>query len=508
MNIGSYLALNARRHPEKMALTFNERQYSYEQFNKKVNQFANGLLKLGLKKGEKIALMLKNSDYFAISYFAAAKIGAVIVPVNFRLVTREVCYILDQSDSVIVVCDEELDQLVFEAKQKVSSIRQVITVLNPIVQEHLPFNDVLSLNENEPGVEVKGSDDLHIMYTSGTTGQPKGAVFDHERVVKIVIGVTGMLGLQPQDKFLHVAPLFHIAQLCIFLIPGFFLGTSHVIHQEFNPVEVAKSIEKERITLFFGVPTMYNYLLQVSDVKKYDFSSVKRCGYGAAPMAPELVKQSMDLFQTDQFYNLCGLTEGGPSGIYLTPEDHKIKLGKSGKNPLLFTEVKIVDEDGKDVPPGIVGEMILRGETIMKEYYKKPKETEKTFRNEWLYTGDLAVKDEDGYITLVDRSKDMVISGGENVYSIEVENVLYEHPDIQEVAVIGTPDPEWGEVVTSVIVSKLGKTISEKEIESFCRSRLAGYKIPRKVIFVDELPRNTSGKIQKYKLREQFRVKA
>lgn len=508
MNIGSYLALNARRHPEKMALTYNERQYSYEQFNKKVNQFANGLLQLGINKGEKIALMLKNSDYFAISYFAAAKIGAVIVPVNFRLVAREVHYILDQSDSVIVVCDEEYDHLISEAKQGISFIRHVITVLNPIVQGHIPFNQVLSSIDDEPDVEVKGSDDLHIMYTSGTTGQPKGAVFDHERVVKIVIGVTGMLGLQPQDKFLHVAPLFHIAQLCIFLIPGFFLGTSHVIHQEFNPIEVAKTIEKERITLFFGVPTMYNYLLQIPDVKTYDFSSVKRCGYGAAPMAPELVKQSMELFQTDQFYNLCGLTEGGPSGIYLTPEEHRIKMGKSGKYPLLFTEVKVVDEEGKEVPTGVVGEMILRGETIMKEYYKKPKETEKTLRDGWLYTGDLAVKDEDGYMTLVDRNKDMVISGGENVYSIEVENTLYEHPDILEVAVIGTPDPKWGEVVTSVIVTKLGKAISEKEIESFCRSRLAGYKIPRKVIFVDELPRNASGKIQKFKLREQFKVEA
>ncbi|WP_216829555.1 class I adenylate-forming enzyme family protein [Alkalihalobacterium elongatum] len=504
MNITSSLALNARRHPEKIAVTFQGREHTYQQFNEKVNRLAHGLASIGLKKGEKLALMMKNSDYFAISYFAAAKLGAVIVPINFRLVAREVNYILKQSDSVVVICDQELEGIINEASEDILAIRDVIVTPKATFPEYLSYENVLSDNTEEPGVEVLGTDDLHILYTSGTTGKPKGALFDHQRVFKVAIGTTGLLGLQVEDRLLHVAPLFHCAQLCLFLIPGFFLGATNVIEQDFHPVETLKTIEKERVTLFFGVPTMYNFFTQVPNVDQIDLSSIKRCGYGAAPMSPELVKKSIELFNTDQFYNLCGLTEGGPTGIYLTPADHKTKIGKSGKWPTLFTEVKVVNDRDEQVSVGEVGELILRGETIMKEYYNKQEETAKTLRDGWLYTGDLATVDEDGYISLVDRRKDMVITGGENVYSVEVEYALDEHPLIVESAVIGTPDPKWGELVTAVVVVKDGEQLKEDEIEAFCRQRLAGYKVPKKFLFIDQLPRNASGKIQKFKLREQY----
>lgn len=505
MNIGSLLALNTRRHPDKWAMTCENREYTYVQFNRMINRFAHGLLHLGVKKGEKISLMMKNSDYFVICYYAAAKIGAVLVPMNFRLIAREVNYILEQSDSVIVICDEEYDQLIEEAKQGIPIIRQIITVTQPKVGSHLSFNEVLSQLDDEPGVEVTGGDDLHILYTSGTTGRPKGALFDHQRVMTLATAVIGLLGFNVQERFLHIAPLFHSAQLNLILNPGFFLGGSHVIHRDFQPVEALKAIDKYQISTFFGVPVMYNFLLRVPGVSQYNLSSIRRCLYGAAPMAPELVNQSMGLFQTDQFYNLCGLTEGGPTGIYLPPEDHKIKNGASGKLPLLLTEVRIVNAAGEDVAPGVVGELILRGETIMKGYYNKPVETAGTIRDGWLYTGDLSVKDEDGYITLVDRSKDMIITGGENVYSVEVEQVLNGHPKIFEATIIGIPDPVWGESVTGIVVAKPGETIEVEEIKEFCRQNLAGYKIPRKVIFTDQLPRNASGKILKYQLREQFK---
>ena len=222
-------------------------------------------------------------------------------------------------------------------------------------------------------------------------------------------------------------------------------------------------------------------------------------------MDAELVRQAMGLFKTDQFFNLAGLTEAGPGGIYLTPEDHETKIGASGKLPLMFLEARVVDEDGNDITPDAVGELIFRGETIMKEYYKKPKETKETIRDGWLYTGDLAVIDEDGYITLVDRSKDMIISGGENVYSVEVEQVLNMHPDILEAAVIGIPDKKWGEIVAAIVVLKPGRTLGDNDLEVFCRRHLAGYKIPRKITFTDQLPRNASGKLLKFKLREQYR---
>lgn len=506
MNLGSILALNTRRHPDKWALIYEDREYTYAQFNRIVNRFAHGLLHLGVKKGEKVALMMKNSDYFAVCYFAAIKIGAVLVPVNFRLVSREVNYILNQSDSVIVICDEEYDQLIEEAKQGISAIRQVITVAQPKIAGHLSFEEVLSQIDCEPGIEVNGNDDLQIMYTSGTTGYPKGAVFDHQRVIKLACAMTGSLGYDSQERFLHAAPLFHAGQLGVCFIPGFFIGASHVIQREFHPVEALNAIDKYQISNFFAVPAMYNFLLQVPDAARYDLSSIRRCLYGAAPMAPDLVKQSMELFQTDRFFNLCGLTEGGPTGIYLPPEDHKTKIGASGKLPLLFTEARVVNAEGEDVAPGFVGELILRGETIMKGYYNKPVETAATIRDGWLYTGDLAVVDEDGYITLVDRSKDMIISGGENVYSVEVEQVLNGHPQVFEAAVIGIPDPTWGEMVTGIVVAKPGETITAEDIQGYCRQYLAGYKIPRKVIFFDQLPRNASGKILKYKLREQFKT--
>ncbi|MGM7680747.1 class I adenylate-forming enzyme family protein [Cytobacillus sp. Hm23] len=503
MNIGSCLAINARRHPEKWAVTFEDKEYTYNQLNQVVNQLAHGLLNLGVKKGDKVALLLKNSDYFVISIFAVAKIGAVVVPLNFRLMARELNYILEQSDSVVVLYDQEFDDIIYEAKQDVHSIRQVIAVASPNRAEHLSIKEVLSENIGEPEVEVKEEDDLHILYTSGTTGYPKGALFDHKRVLNLVIASIGTTGLASFEKLLHVAPLFHSAQLGLYLIPGISVGASHVIHKEFNPVEVLKAIEKYDITQYFGVPTMYNFLLQVPNAKEYNLSSIKKCSYGAAPMAPELVTKSMELFQTDQFYNLCGLSEGGPAGIFLTPEDHKKNLGASGKDPTLLTEARVVNEQGQDVVPGEVGEFILRGETIMKEYYRKEKETQEALREGWLFTGDLAVKDEHGFIKLVDRKKDMIISGGENVYSIEVENCLYQHPDVMEAAVIGIPDTTWGEIVTAVVVLHKQKG-DEEELISFLRQHLAGYKVPRKILFVDQLPRNASGKIMKYKLREQF----
>lgn len=502
MNIVNILSQNARRHPDKPALVFEDRSYNYHEFNEMVNKFANGLIELGIKKGEKIAFMMKNSDYFAISYYAAAKTGAVIVPMNFRLVKREVNYILGQSDSVFVICDQEYEQLIYEAKENLPAVRQVITVEPSVCEESHSIDDTLSKNGTEPSVEILNSDDLHILYTSGTTGNPKGALFDHERVLNVTVGCIGLLGYNTREKFIHVAPLYHAAQLVICMTSSFLLGGFNVIHKEFNPVAMLRDIEKYKITSLFAVPTMFKFLIEVPGGEKYDVSSVQRFLYGAAPMSKEMVRKTMKFFNSDNFYSLCGLTEGGPSGIYLSPEDHNEKVGAAGKDGLLFTEAKIVASEGKETEPNVVGEFVLKGDTVMKEYYKKPEETEATLRNGWLYTGDLGYRDENGYIYIVDRIKDMIISGGENVYSVEIENVLGTHPQIADVAIIGVPDEKWGEVVTAVIVSKENEDIQLEELETFCRQHLSGYKIPRKTIFVEALPRNTSGKLMKYKLRE------
>lgn len=502
MDIGSYLSVNARNFGEKWAISFEGKDYNYSQFNSEVNKFAHGLLSLKVKKGEKVSLMMKNSDYFVFAYFALAKVGAVVVPINFRLTTVEVEYILEQSETSIIICDEEFDEMIEAAANK-TAIRTIITVGNPKIASHISYQELRTENQEEPDVEVLETDDLEILYTSGTTGRPKGALFDHKRIFNVGLTMIIGMGINQHDHFLHIAPLFHSAQLNLFLVSGVILGASHVIHRDFHPVETLKAIEKYKITHFFGVPVMYNFMLQVPNVRDYDLSSIQRCGYGAAPMPPELVKKSMQLFQTDRFFNLCGLTEAGPGGILLDPEGHKKHIGKGGK-AFFTTEARVVDETGEDVKQNCVGEFVLRGETIMKEYYHKPEETKKALKDGWLYTGDLAVIDEYGYITLVDRKKDMIISGGENVYSIEVEEVMYEHPQVLDAAIIGLPDELWGEAVTAIVVPKAGENIDEDEFRRFCRKKLAGYKVPRQIFIEQELPRNASGKILKYQLRKKY----
>ncbi|WP_223700467.1 class I adenylate-forming enzyme family protein [Sutcliffiella deserti] len=502
MNIGMYVAQNARKHPEKLAIKCEDRTYNYDQFNREVNRLSHGMMALGVEKGDKVAFMMKNSDYFVFSFFAGVKIGAVIVPMNFRLTSSEIHYILEQSEAKVVICDEEFEDTVKTASEG-CVVQKVIVVGNPGHEESRSYKGILSRNEEEPDVEVLETDDIEILYTSGTTGRPKGALFDHRRIFNVGISMMISMGINQQERFLHVAPLFHSAQLNLFLVSGVVLGASHYIQRDFHPVHTLQAIQDNKITHFFGVPAMFNFLLQVPNANEYDLSSIKRCGYGAAPMAPELVKKSITLFKNDQFYNLCGLTEAGPNGILLDPKGHKNHLGKNGKASFL-TEARVVDEAGGNVKPGAVGEFVLQGESIMKEYYKKPEETKATLKNGWLYTGDLAVIDEEGYITLVDRKKDMIISGGENVYSIEVEEVLYEHPQVLEAAIIGLPDEVWGEAVCAVVVPHKDQLLNEEELKLFCRQKLAGYKVPRRIFIENALPRNASGKILKYQLRKQL----
>lgn len=503
MNVGTSLTLNASRHPEKLAVICEGRSYTYQQLNEEVNRLANGILARGYKKGEKAAIFMKNSDHFVIAFYALVKAGLVVVPVNFRLTARETSYILAQSDTVAVFCDVDYESLIGEAMKNISHIKEIIVHEQAKRSSNTSWQAILSDSVSEPKIEVIATDDAEILFTSGTTGQPKGALFDHQRILNVNTALIMGSEMNQRDRLIHLAPLFHSAQLNLFLLTGIMLGTTNIIHRDFHPVEVLKAIEKYKITYFFGVPAMYNALLQVPNYENYDLSSVQKCFYGAAPMAPGLIQYSIKLFGTDQFYNLCGLTEAGPGGIILYPDEHKTKLGAGGK-AMFLTNVRVVDEEMEDVKSGETGEFIIKGETVMKEYYKKPEETSKTFAGDWLLTGDLAKIDEDGYITIVDRKKDMILSGGENIYSVEVEQVLNSHPKILEAATIGFPDEKWGEVVGAVLVVKEGETIDEEALKVFCRERLAGYKIPRKYVYSEVLPRNASGKILKYQLRKTY----
>jgi len=506
MDIIKMLEINVCRHPWKEAIIYQDRRYTYDEFNRKVNQLAHGLKAKGVVKGDKVALMMKNSDYFALAYYACAKIGAVLVPMNFRLLAKELNYILTQSDSKHIITDAEFEEVVLQAVENKGQIQSFFSVPWANREAFQSISDVFSENDRNPEMEILGTDDLHILYTSGTTGYPKGALFDHNRVKYIALQFILSLGYHHEERMMNFAPLFHSAQLTIGLISGLYVGGLSVIYRDFNPRELLADIGKYKITSFLAVPTMHLAFLQTLKENDFDFSSVEKYIYGAAPMSEDVVRKCIEYFGSDKFYSLCGQTEGGPNGIVLYPKDHERHAGMAGRESSAFTLIDIVDSNGKSTKPGEVGEFIVQGPTVMKEYYKNPKATAETIRDGWLYTGDLAVRDKENYIKLVDRKKDMIISGGENVYSVEVENILGLHPGIADVAIIGTPDPRWGELVTAVVVPKAGEQLSEQGIIEFTRQHLAGYKIPKKVIITDSLPRNSSGKLMKYKLRESVIV--
>ena len=506
MDLGGVLALNSRRHPDKEALIYEGNRFSYSQFNAGANRLAHVLMGLGVQKGDKVALMMQNTDRYCFAFFAIMKAGGVAVPMNYRLAPPEARYVLEHSDSKVLIFDPEYLPLVREIRGSLPGISHYIQAWDKVDEANVIEWDraVEGAPEYDPDLRVEEWDDCEILYTSGTTGRPKGALFDHHRIIHVGFNSCVFMGINPKSRLLHVAPLFHSAELNLFLVAGTYVGATHVVQKVFHPVTVLKNLQEEKISFFFGVPTMYNFILQIPNLDSYDLSSVKKWGYGAAPMAPELVKQAMERLGNDQFFNLCGLTEAGPGGILLDPEDQIRKAGAGGK-AIVNTEARVVDDGGNDVKPGGGGEFVLRGETIMKCYYRNSEATAETIKDGWLHTGDLATIDEEGYITLVDRKKDMIITGGENVYSTEVEQVLYEYPGVLEAAVIGTANQVWGETVTAVICPKPGANLSADEIRTFCMNKLADYKVPRIFKFSELLPRNASGKVLKIVLRELYK---
>ncbi|WP_079527216.1 class I adenylate-forming enzyme family protein [Solibacillus isronensis] len=495
---------HASRMPNQKALVFGDYTYTYKELNDEINRYSNGFINKGLKKGDKVSLFLKNSHWFVICAYAVMKAGGVIVPINFRLTAKELNYIVEQSDSIAIITDADQTEIAKNATADITA-KPVIYSVGDTEEGIVSIKEIYTSQTENPDVPITAADAAQILYTSGTTGKPKGALLTHGNVTNLNSAQTVMMKLNHDDIYLLVAPAFHSAGLNMVLTSCFFAGATVVMMRDFHPVESLKAIEQHKVTLFFGVPAMYNAFFMVPK-GSYDLSTVRGYVYGAAPMSPSMIERAVEYLGSDQFYNACGLTEGGPGGVYLTPEEHKTKLGASGK-AMTFLDVRVVNDYMEDVLPGEVGEFIMRGESVMKEYYKKPEETAQTFRDDWLLTGDLATIDDEGYITLVDRKKDMIISGGENVYSVEVEQILNGYPGIVECAIIGLPDPQWGEVVTAVIVKKEDIEIDEEDMKAYCRGHLAGYKLPRQFIYVESLPRNVSGKILKYQLRENWKEK-
>lgn len=501
--IGELLARNARKYPDKMAVKEGERSFSYSQYNIRVNKLANALRDLGIGYGDKVAFMLYNGIEIIDSYMALAKLGAVAVPVNFRFVGPEIAYVVDNSDSVGIIYDQSFESEIDKVKDQMPKVKHFIEIPGPRELTYpLDYNKLLSDGSGvDPCIVVRDNDPAHIMYTSGTTGKPKGAVLSHKNQLSNGMNVLIEIGLNPDDIYLCIPPLFHEASLALSL-HTFLSGGSIIIHKQFDPVAVAETVQREKVTKLFMVPAMWNFLLQVPNLENYDFSSVSVAITGAAIMPLNVKKAILRLFPNLRLYDIFGQTEMSPVVTMLKPEYTLYKPTSVGK-PIIGVELRVVDNDDNDVPVGEVGEAIYRSTGMLLEYYKNPEATMEAMKGGWFHSGDLVRMDEEGFVYVADRKKDMIITGGENVYPAEVEEVLYKHEKILEAAVIGVPSEKWGEGVHAVVVLKPGATATSEEIMEFCASNLAGYKKPRSVDFIEALPRNASGKVLKTVLREK-----
>jgi acyl-CoA synthetase (AMP-forming)/AMP-acid ligase II len=493
------LRSTAARCPDREALVFGARRRSYRQLSDDVERAACALAAAGTRPGDRVLLMAPNSDAFVVAAYAALRAGAILVPANPRNAPPEIAHLIADSGATTVLVAPELAELITAGIERAGA-RSTVFALG----SGSPFGDLFDEPERaEVAHRPAESDDALLLYTSGTTGKPKGALFDHHRTMWVGVNMAGTCGMRDAERLLHVAPLYHAAQLCAMLWPGTIFGATHVVLPAFEPVVVADALAAERISVFFGVPTMYQFLLRLPDLAARDLTALRVGLFGAAPMPAATVKSLLEALPGVSLYQLCGQTEAGPGGIYAGPTDVAARPDASGRYALPNTEARVITPEGADVEPGQVGELVLRGETIMKGYWNQPAATAETIRGGWLHTGDLARLDVDGYLTLVDRLKDLVITGGRNVYSVEVENVLAGHPDIADVAVIGVPHEDYGESILAVIAPVGDREPTLDDIRSWCQDQIAGYKIPHAVV-LHPIPRNPAGKIQKHLLRAEL----
>lgn len=510
MLLGQILDRNVLCYPKKEALVFNDIRYSYREFGEMADRLSNALIGLGVRPGDRVALLAKNIPEYLIAYFGVFQVGGVIIPLNWRLKPREFNYILNQSDSKVLMFGSDFLDMVKELKSDLKDVEQYIMVGGEDPGEGIHRYEKLmaDASSEKPKVEVHEGDVAIQMYTSGTTGKPKGALLTHRN---LMIGAfMGILSnnSSSESRGLVVAPIFHIAATVFtlsFLLPG---GTI-VVMDLFDPVGVLKTFEQEKISGSFFAPTMLQMMVNVPDVEKYDFSSLNTLAFGGAPMDYALLLECRRVFQCD-FLQGFGQTEASPHVCTMSQQEYReiaadpkmeYKLKAVGKDAP-GVEVRIVDDKDNDVPVGEVGEIVARGDNIMIGYYKMPEATEETLRGGWLHTGDMGRFDEDRYLYLADRKKDMIISGGENIYSQEIENIIMEIPGVMETAVIGKPDEKWGEIPKAFVAKAENSDLMEEDVIAYCKENMASFKCPKEVEFLRMLPRNAAGKILKRNLRE------
>lgn len=513
MNITDMLARNARLYPDEAALielrpSKNIRkEISWQEFDNRANQIANALIAKGIRKDDKVILWMMNSINWLEAYFGILRTGAWTVPLNFRFTSRDLAYCAVIAEAKIMILGEEFIDRVEATRTQLDTVKDYILVSQTSVRGMEDFEKVINNSSNEsPEIAIDSEDGCGLYFTSGTTGVPKPILLMHKNLECAAVTENINHRLKHEDNFILIPPLYHTGAKMHWL-GSLIVGGKATILTEMSPKIVFDAVHDEQGTVVFLLVPWAQDILGALDrgelrIEDYDLSCWRLMHMGAQPIPPSVVRHWKEYFPNMQYDTTYGLSEStGPGCVHLGIEnEHKVgAIGKAGPN----WETRVVNDRGEDVTQGEIGELIVKGNGIMKEYYRNPEKTQETIKDGWLYTGDMAKIDDEGYIYLVDRKKDVVITGGENIYPVEVEQVLQSHPKIYDVGVIGTPNERLGEIVTAVIDLKPGMILTEVEVIEFCEKNLPRYKRPRRIIF-DKIPRNPTGKIEKPKLREKY----
>jgi acyl-CoA synthetase (AMP-forming)/AMP-acid ligase II len=511
MRLFDLLDFRAREQGDAEFAIQGKRRITYADALEAANRLANALIGAGLRVGDRIGMLSKNSIEYVLLYFAAAKAGVVPVPLNYRLAPVEWRYILDDAGARLLIAAGDYPQALDPIRGELATVERYIALDSPPATGWDDYQRwVAEQPATSPDRPITADHDLYQMYTSGTTGHPKGAVLTHAAVIAHLAQIGLALEIQPGERVLLVAPIFHTAAANAAAFPCIYAGGCLYIQADFNPAEVVRALSEERIGLAVFVPAMIQAcLMAVPDVAQRRYDHLRRIHYGASPIAEPTLRRAMEVFQCD-FSQGYGLTEATAGLTVLSPVDHRRALTEqpglllSAGRATIGTELRIVDPDGGPLANGAIGEVVGRGPQLMKSYWNQPRATAEALRGGWLHTGDAGVIDDQGYLYIQDRVKDMIVSGGENIYPRVVEEVLFQHPAIADAAVIGVPDERWGETVKAIVVLRQGMAADAEEIIDFCRDKLGGFERPRSVDFVDALPRNPSGKLLKRVLREPY----
>ena len=513
MNTSEFLMISAAIVPDRTAMVFEGKRTSFEELQSRVNRLASALGALGVSAGDRIAVLQVNTDSVIETYFAATKLDAVFVPLNFRARADEIAYMVNDSGPKVLLAGSRYTAMVESIAPQLESVEHLIAMDEPR-DGWLSYMGMIEESEESDLWPLSDDEDLTVlMFTAGTTGFPKGVMLSHNSFSSYILSNVSPADPEIDESNILTVPLYHIAGMQA-MMSAIYGGRRLIIQRQFEPIEWMQLVETERADRAMVVPTMLKMLMDHQDFNRHDMSSLQVITYGAAPMPVEVIRRAIVEFPNAQFINAFGQTETAATITMLPPEDHVLngsaaeverklrRLASIGK-PLADVEVRIVDENGADVTGGETGEIVARGDRLMKGYWGQESATAETIRGGWLFTGDLGYMDEDGYIFLAGRAKDFIKRGGEMISPEEVEQVLHSHPDIDEAAIIGVPDLDWGERVRALVVARPGCDVDETDVIEFCRQRMASFKKPESVVVLSELPRNPLGKVLKRVLRDE-----